>query len=316
MHKISFGGNKSKRDYRTVKTSRLRDMAAPLPPKGKVPLYGIPCTNTLCSQKRNGICTACGVRMAAEEQFADGIRLSEYWLYLIGKTMVESNTWEGSSILTMLKAANKIGIPSQSIEKDHPLNVDGSYADLILSFNSFYSGKVPQAVLDDASRHRIPGYAKLDKVDPILIAREVDAGKVVVCRFAVGDNTYMNTSGFVSWLARDLLPLRAPKRIEGGHIWCANEYDGLTESQILNGPNSWSEEWCGDRPEGYKGYWSAIFRTQKPYFTEAWTINDIPKEIKEEIKVLPPPIWQGGLVINWYDRWVYLLKKLGLYQGK
>lgn len=308
---ISFGGKKSRRDYRTVKTSRLRDMAAPIPPKGKVRLHGVDFTGDLCDQRRNGICTACGVRMAAEEQFADKVRLSEYWLYIIGKTLVESNLWEGSSILTMLKAANKFGIPAKEMEKSHPLNVSGSYDDFIASFRNLYSGKVPQAVLDSAKKHVIPGYARLDKVDPMLVAREIDAGKVVISRFTVGENTYSP-----SWLARDLLPLRAPKRIEGGHIWCVSEYEGLDENQILNGPNSWSDQWCNDRPEGYKGYFSLIFRTQKPYFTEGWTINDIPQEIKEEIKEMPAPIWQNGVVINWFERFVAGLKKLRLYQGK
>lgn len=311
--KPSFGANKSKNDYRTVTSEQIRDKATTLPQEHKNSLLK-PCTNDLSAQAKLGICTACAVRMASEETFNDGKRLSEYWLYLMGKVLIENELFEGSSAFTMLKAANKFGIPEDIMEAEFPLYITGNYEQFINSFKTRYGGKIPQRVFDNAAKHKIPGYYKVT-VSPTALATELYNGKTLVFRLTVGDNTYKDKWGNVSWRASDLLPLRAPKALEGGHLMVINEYSGLNEYQKLSGPNSFSKKWCEDQQDGYQGYFNFIFKTQKPYFTEAWAISEIPADIKEEIKELPAPIiqiLQKSDSEEWKKLFMYWLKKFSV----
>lgn len=283
---LSFGGEASKEDYRTVKAEPVADTAvATLPTSGKVNL-NFNYVNDLSHQKKIGICTKCGTRMAEEEFHRDGVRLSEYWGYLMGKTLIDDPTYnyyhfEGSSALTMLKCANKFGTPTKAMEIKYPLKTDGTYAEFIGHFRNTYGGKIPAEIIQNALLHKIPGYYKV-KVEPRAIAKEIAAGRVLVARLSVGDNFYKDKNGTFSWNKNDLLPLRAPKSVDSGHIMAMNEYKGLDSKQVLSGPNSWGITWAD------KGYYNFVFNVQAPYyFTEVWAISDLPVQVINDIKDLP-----------------------------
>lgn len=277
---FSLGAKHSPEDYRTI----IADKAGTLPQeKGKV-LLNYDFTNDLCNQRQLGICTACGVRMACEQHFNDTIRLSEYWLYLIGKVLIDGELLEGSHAFGMLKAANKYGVPTKDMEVKYPLKQDGSYKAFIDDFNSVYGGKIPQEVLDNASKHKIPGYYQVT-VNPVSIAREIESGKVLVMRLTVGENTYTAPDGRISWLKEDLLPLRRPTKIEGGHIMVINEYEGLAGNQLIKGPNSWSKAWADN------GYYSLVFQTQKGMLTETWAIGAV--TVKDKLPLFTKDLWIG-----------------------
>lgn len=287
MQNISFGAIESLNDKRTITADMLDQASGIDTPNSCEILLNFHTVDDLCNQRQLGVCTACATRMACEDAFAvaravelgykQSFRISEYWLYLIGKVGVDGNLAEGSSALTMLKAANNTGCPKKSIEAQFPLKVDGSYADFIADFKNSYGGKIPQAVLDDAGLNKIAGYYKVT-VDPVSIAKEIVKGKLVIARFTVGDNTYTDLKGHATWDKSVLSPLKAPTRIDGGHLWCICGYRELDAAQIFKIVNSWSEQWCD------KGYIDFEFNTQKPYFTEAWCIGDIPAEKLEELK--------------------------------
>lgn len=287
MQEISFGAIASLNDKRTI-TSEMLDKAEALPPISKEILLDYDSVKDLSNQRQLGVCTGCGTRMGCEQAYAIAravelgyrysFRISDYWLYLIGKVTVDGNLTEGSSALTMLKAANKVGCPSQDIFNKYPLAVNGSYADFIAHFKQTYGGKIPQEVLDDAGKYKIPGYYRVN-IDPISIAREINKGKLLISRFTVGDNTYTDLKGHATWDKAVLSPLKAPTRIDGGHLWCITGYKGLDENQVCKIVNSWSEEWCD------KGYIDFVFKVHAhTFFTEAWAIGDIPLEILEEKK--------------------------------
>ena len=287
MQNISFGALASLNDKRTI-TADMLDKAEALPPLAREILLDYQTAIKLYNQQQIGECTACGTGKACEHAYAvaravelgykKSFRISDYWLYLIGKVTVDGNLVEGSSALTMLKAANKVGCPSQEMFDKYPLRVNGSYAEFVAHFKQTYGGRIPQEILDDAAKYRIPGYYKVE-VDPISIAREINKDKLVICRFTVGNNTYTDLQGHATWNKDVLSPLKAPTRIDGGHLWCITGYKGLDENQVCRIVNSWSEEWCDN------GYIDFVFKVHAPkYFTEAWAIGDIPSEILEEKK--------------------------------
>lgn len=279
---ISFGAVESLNDPRTLDAQSF-DLAVDVGEGAKVPL-DFPTVNDLCNQKKLGICTMCGVRMAAEEHFRDGVRLDEYWGYLIGKTFYDDRLFghfEGSSALTMLKAANNFGIPEQEFCKKYKLKTDGSYDEFIESFKVKYGGKIPTDILLNAQKHKIPGYYRvfgdnLSGKSPSQagVAAQVAVGRVVVARFALGNNFHTDKDGNYSRKAKDLLPIRTPDRITSGHIMVINEFwiDRESFEFDFGGPNSWSRTWCPDNEKQEAGYYWFNFGDQKGYWTEAWVI--------------------------------------------
>jgi hypothetical protein len=285
--KPSFGSIESIQDKRTVFADELDKADGQLPPQSGSVFLNFPSCDDLSNQRQLGVCTHCAVRLAVEEAFAANSaiessgkvteRLSEYWGYLMGKILFDGNMKEGSSALTMLKNANKNGVPSKEIEKKYPLFIDGTYQEFITDFNQRYEGVIPEEVMKDALRHKIDGYYRVP-VEPVSIAKEITKGKLVIVRFTVGDNTYKDSRGNVTWNKDELSPLREPKTIDGGHLWVIKSYYGLGENQVCTLVNSWSKRWCDN------GCIDFIFKTQKPYFTEAWAIGEVPFTLIEEKK--------------------------------
>jgi hypothetical protein len=78
---FSFGAVESSNDPRTLVSDSISiATSASTGERGKVVL-DYKSVNDLCDQRLLGICTMCGVRLAAEHHFKDGVRLDEYWGY-------------------------------------------------------------------------------------------------------------------------------------------------------------------------------------------------------------------------------------------
>lgn len=279
-NEISFGALESENDPRTIMSSDIA-MGGLMASEGKTPL-DYDTVNDLCDQRKNGICTMCGVRMAAENHFHDGVRLDEYWGYLMGKTLIDDpkfgSHFEGSSALTMLKVATNYGIPEKKFCETYKLKTNGTYSEFIGWFNTKYGGKIPNGILENAAKHKIPGYFRIatdqSKGSPsaLEIINEINKGKVIVSRFALGKNLHTDKKGKYTRKAKDLLPVRAPEKKESGHIMTINEY--WKEGEELGGPNSWSRMWCPDNTKQEAGYYWFKYTTQIGFFTEAWAIMD------------------------------------------
>lgn len=277
---FSFGAVESFNDPRTLVSDNISiATSASTGERGKVVL-DYESVDDLCNQRLLGICTMCGVRLTAEHHFKDGVRLDEYWGYLIGKTLIDDplfGHFEGSSALTMLKSANKYGIPEQKFCKRFPLKTDGTYAQFMQSFYTNYSGKIPKDIMDNAELHKIAGYFKIvnDSITGITpsaseIAFQIKSGRVVIARFSLGDNLHTDVNGKYSRKAKDILPVRAPKVLTSGHIMDINEF--WNNGSEMGGPNSWGRTWCADNEKQEPGYYWFMYDTQKNYFTEAWAI--------------------------------------------
>lgn len=278
---LGTGAAESTKDYRRVTDKMIADMGVVLPNKGEVPL-NMPSRDELCNQMRLGVCTKCGSRMAEEAWHNDGERLDEYWGYLMMKVLIDKHLYEGSSAWAALHCAYKYGTPSKLMLAKYPLYITGTYTQFIEDFISKYGGKIPNEIMEDAKRHKIPGYYQIENLTPAALATQINAGRVMVIRMLCGDNFYKDKNGVPTWDEKALLPLRVAQQIDAGHIMAMNAYDGLSDKQILSGPNSWSDQWAK------KGYYTLVFKTHIPgSLTEAWAIGEIPPEIGEVVGQLP-----------------------------
>lgn len=248
---FSFGANPSKEDPRTINHIDLALAVAP-PITHKKDYTGFPHKH----QKKVGICTAACVVCLAERFFGTAWRGSMEWLYKFGKILIDGNLEEGSSIFTMLKAAQKYGIPSES---KFPSNCDRTYAEFMADTN------ITQEMLDDAALHKIPGYAKVN-VDPDSLMKAIYASPCgVATREAVGNELWTDVSGNVTWDKDKLSPWRETKVVVSGHAIGMTAYDATGDFKGTK-RNTWGDQWCGD------GDIEFYLKTRAPFFTEAWTI--------------------------------------------
>lgn len=275
-HTFQFGAVESIKDPRTVSSTMIRDRAGIVPETGIVKL-NFPQVNTLYDQLRIGVCTAAATSMSSEENKRDGIRIDFWWQYIMQKVyyddpMIGINI-EGSSALVALKVMKRYGCVSKAVADKYPLKIDGSYAEFWQSFITNYHGIIPAEILADAAQRKIPGYYEVP-IEPMAIAKEISSGKTLIGRMSVGDNFYRDKNGKYSMKASDLLPLRAPKRVENGHLVVLNEYRGLELTQWLGGPNSWGTRFCKDNKDQPSGYFNFRLDVQLPFLTELWAIMD------------------------------------------
>lgn len=256
----SFGALPSKDDVRTVNVRDLNLAKAVLPPSSyHIDYSGLPHDH----QRKVGICTACAVGAAVEKfLITKGLvppdwRASKEWFYKMGKVLVDGNTYEGSSAFTMLKCAQKYGVPSES---KFPSNLDRSYEEFIKNTT------ITEEMLADAALHKIPGYGQVSVDQMSLMKALYDSISGLIIRMECGDNWWTDEFGNITWEKSKLCPLRVPKQIISGHLLVKTGYE--TEDAFTNFiRNSWNG-WCGDGNAFFD------FATQKPYFTEAWTIVD------------------------------------------
>lgn len=250
---FGFGAEPSKDDPRTIKTPDLVLGIAP-PPVFEIDYSGHRHKN----QMKVGICTAACVTTLAERFFNDGVPLSMEWLYKMGKVLIDGALYEGSSIFTMLKTAQKYGIPS---EAKFPSNCNRPYSEFIQDVT------ITQEMLDDAAKHKIPGYAQVP-VDPASLMQAIYASKCgIATREDVGNELWTDVNGNWTNDASKLEPWRRTINIISGHAIGMTQYDATGDFKGKK-RNSWGDDWCN------KGDIEFYLKTRAPFFTEAWTIID------------------------------------------
>lgn len=216
------------------------------------------------NQRGIGICTAANV--ADHLQKIYGIEFSEQFIYVGGKTLIDGDLKEGSSIKTMLQFVYKYGAaPKSMVPTD---DTRKSYADYV---NVTFAPEVWK----EALKYRIPGYAKVE-LDPISFAKaHCESQGGLETRMSVGDNFYTP-----SWNVADLEPLRVPSPVTGGHSIKVIGYKGLDGKQERTMRNSWGDSRNLVYPNapvwGRDGDLDYVYATQQPYVTEAWTILKAP----------------------------------------
>lgn len=134
--------------------------------------------------------------------------------------------------------------------------------------------KLTSEVFAEAEQYKIPGFIGIP-LDFQSVRQAIYLYGAVSALFAIGDEFWTP-----SWAAKDIEPLRTPKKVESGHQLTP---DGWVSPTLNLLRNEWSAQWADDGEATYDPkLWS-------PYVYEAWAIAEIPKDVASFLKALPSP---------------------------
>jgi hypothetical protein len=267
--KFGFGANESLKDSRTVQHDEIALISEPLISGGID--YS---ASDIENQHQVGICTA--ISLVQNRQKKNGKKYSPDFQYLMQKRIFDKNWYEGSSIFSALKVAKNIGfLPIELFtyitEEDRSL----PYSKYIKKLQAIPNAEIDRlaGVQDSTGKFigglcvdKIAGYAEVDVTDNQKIAKAINnSGVGILCRYVLGKEWYTGVDGSISYLPKDIDPLRPPVVVISGHAIGMNKFNYTEESrQVLN--NTWGNYW--DR----EGCANIIWEAYKP--TEGWIILD------------------------------------------
>ncbi len=129
-------------------------------------------------------------------------------------------------------------------------------------------------VFAEAAKYKIPGFIRVP--DDFYAMR---AAVQVMGPLSMG--LYLGSEWWLpSWAKKDINPLRTPKQIVSGHQVVAKGWGQGTLNRLRN---SWSEPWCDKGEADYDAVeWG-------DFIQEAWAIADVPKDVKNFLRILPSP---------------------------
>ena len=252
----TFGAFESEKDSRTIQHDDLVQFTSPLIKGGVV--YN---PEDIENQHSIGICTA--ISMTQNRQKRSGRKYSADFQYLLQKKFYDLNWVEGSAIFYALKVAKNYGfLPLE-------LWTHTTEQDRYLPYST-YIAKL-QAIPDDEIQRlislcidKIAGYASVDVSDAQSIAKAInDSGEGILCRYSVGREWYSGLNGQISYLPKDIDPIRPPEQVIAGHAIGITAFD-YTEETLHTLCNTWGTNWCctGNCHINWDGY----------KMTEAWII--------------------------------------------
>ncbi len=172
------------------------------------------------------------------------------------KKIKQIDTWkpeEGTDMLSIFKTLQKEGVCDYSLTGNDTTVSLAEYTD---------PSTITKAMEDDAKNALISdGYAF--KFSPTFdeLKQAIYEHKAVLVLIRLGSEFWTP-----SWAEEDVLPLRVPKTIVGGHFVVAYSYD----EKYIYFRNSWSDAW-GRKGDGYFG------ENYMPYVNEIGTCFDVPQ---------------------------------------
>src|ERR1035437_200661 len=250
------GANPSTTDSRDILHTHLVDMASvPQVTKASIDYSA----DEVLDQGQKGVCTAISLAAMMSKMF--GFKVSWAFLYKQGKKL-DGNTDEGSSLRTMLQAAQKFGVPRYELAPYNPTN---TYAEFMAE-----SDYAPE-VYADALLHKLPAYAQVLPLNEDTMIQALATSKYgLYTRIVVGSEFWTAPDGTRTYDPALLEPIRTPQNIIGGHAIITRELD-YTVPQ-------WTGEWRNSWGIGYCDKGDSQFPTSPwvkgQYLTEAWVISD------------------------------------------
>lgn len=270
---FGLGSMQSPPDYRDIPLAAVSPIAGAYPSSGEVDISKLP----VWMQNKIGACTGhAGGKYKQKMDLEDTGQvypLSARFLYAIAKCQ-DGVADEGTYPRLIAATLKNYGCAT---EKTCP-------NDTTLDHETYvYQRKlanIPKAAFDEAGPYKISGYAFPNVTNPDELKDAIlnHSGAMILVR--LGQEWWTP-----SWSAKDILPLRAPASIVGGHEVYLYKYEVVTENgkerikfYILN---SWSDKW-GDSGKGWFYY-----DEYSPYINEAITFTDIPTHIIDQLQQLP-----------------------------
>lgn len=176
---------------------------------------------------------------------------------------------DGRDPATVLKVFKTIGCATIATM---PINTDVS--------NAQYCNpdQITPAMIEDAENYKIPGYV------PITISQEairhaIKTYGAVSMLFSIGKEFYTAPNGVISWLQKDIDPVRPPSIIISGHQLTGIGWNGDLEHLL----NHWSKAWAQNGESDW------LWNEWKPFIKEVWAIVPIPSTVLATIQGLPAP---------------------------
>lgn len=272
---ISFGAIESPPDYRDIYLASVLGEPVGLPKEYFVDVKNLP----IWHQRSIGSCTAhAGAKYRQKQEEIETkkvINLSPRWLYTLAKSQDNIPT-EGTYPRLIMKLAKEYGCAT---EETVPNNCSLSYDEYIYGRQK---ENLPVRAFDEAKQYKIKSYATVGISCEELKQAIVEANGCMVL-VKLGREWWTDKNGKNSRKPEDILPLRPPKAITGGHevyFYGYRETIRGTEFYLIN---SWGEQW-GQEGKGY-----LIYEDYKPFIKEAITAIDLPNEKLEEVHNLPKP---------------------------
>ena len=308
---FSSGGIPSPRDYRDVPLAAAVPVddpvfAASIPAQYFEDVSKLPVEN----QKKIGACVghAGGKYKQSLDEIETGrvIPYSPRFLYAIAKAR-DGYTGEGTYPRLVAGIVKELGCATM---ETCPKETDLDHEAYVYNRNAH---NVPAAAYNEAGQAKIASYAFPDVKSSLELKSAILRGHGAMLLVRLGEEWWKRPDGVSSYTEKDIVPLRPPKSIVSGHEVYLYGYLDITPAdaqalrtdQIEIGAlidkyagqlnqsaersetlffifNSWSAAW------GRSGTAAFIFSDYAPFINEAITFVDLPNELKENLKELPP----------------------------
>ncbi len=220
-------------------------------------------------QQKIGICTSSltyFIEYLYWKKYGVYTKLSMAFLYLVTKRYVDQNDFEGSSLRSALKAAQKYGVATEKTfpSKNH------------LSYSEFMKQEIPPAAMEEALLWKIGEYRPIP-IEPNLIRAAVWKYGMAYARVGIDSQWWRPTQ-----LPKDIDPLRRPKGEYSGH---AVHFTGFKDgpSTRLRTLNEWGDDWNNG------GYGTVVYEDYLPHLTECWvaTLDPVPGRTPDNSPTVP-----------------------------
>lgn len=274
---MSFGAVKSPSDYRDVPLAAVspENYAASLPD------FYIEDVNMLPVEYQRRIGACVGHAAMKYKQRLDYletgtiIKLSPRFYYAVAKCR-DGFPGEGTYPRLVAKIAATDGCATEAtIPNDTTLDHE-TYV------YNHSEANIPASAYTEAKQYAIKGYAFADvkKIDELKQAISTHHGAILLMR--VGNEWWTKKDGSSSWSANDIIPLRAPKKIDSGHEVYLYGYENTPDGRVkMYVFNSWSVQW------GLSGKAWFYYDEMVNYLDEAITFVDLPNNWQEHTQDLP-----------------------------
>ena len=216
------------------------------------------------NQRSNGICTQAEAADILYQEY--NVEVSELAGYKGQKQTYDGNLLEGSSIKSALAYDASFGVPKKSLVPDD---------DTHLPYAQYIQGYISQEAHADAPNQKLPGYFKLTDISLNGLVQAGAKSKYgIIIMIRNNNNWYTDINGNVSWLAKDISPLRSGKPYTGAH---ATKIVRLTMNGDGTIRNTWGDSknpiyangtgvWCNDGDIEFN------YETIKDDIVEAWGV--------------------------------------------